>query len=253
MSARAHLAIASWLLGDLQRTRQLIKEAIDLGRESGHVPSAVFALYYKMIIEGLQHDLESVVADAENLSKVSQQHRMEYFVTFSSMYLSWARGLLGHARSRADELRRSLADYASQGNRLLMPWFGGFLAEPEASAGDAERALALIDEALATAQDSGQHITDAFLHRLRGDILLKRNAADTVPAERAYQTAIAIAKQQGARSYRLIASLALAKLYQSTARFADAHAALAPALQGFTPTPEMSEIAEAEALMERLA
>ena len=33
----------------------------------------------------------------------------------------------------------------------------------------------------------------------------------------------------------------------------EAHAALAPALEGFSPTPEMPEIAEAQALLSRLA
>jgi hypothetical protein len=47
--------------------------------------------------------------------------------------------------------------------------------------------------------------------------------------------------------------LSLAKLYQSTGRSAEAHAVLAPALEGFAPTPEMPEIAEAQALIERLA
>jgi hypothetical protein len=47
----------------------------------------------------------------------------------------------------------------------------------------------------------------------------------------------------------LQAALALAKLYQSTARPAEAHAALEPALEGFSPTPEMPEIAEAQALL----
>jgi hypothetical protein len=94
---------------------------------------------------------------------------------------------------------------------------------------------------------------DPHLHRLRGDILLKRDPADPAPAEDAYRTAIAIAKQQGARGYELLASLSLAKLYQSTGRLAEAHAALAPALEGFSPAPEMREIAEATVLIERLA
>jgi hypothetical protein len=46
---------------------------------------------------------------------------------------------------------------------------------------------------------------------------------------------------------------ALAKLYQSTGRPAEARTVLAPALKGFSPTPEMPEIAEAMALMHRLA
>ena len=73
-------------------------------------------------------------------------------------------------------------------------------------------------------------------------------------AEHALQTAIAIAiaKGQGVR-LRSPASRSLAKLYQSTGRPVEAHAILAPALEGFSPTPEMPEIAEAHALVERLA
>ena len=91
------------------------------------------------------------------------------------------------------------------------------------------------------------------MHRLRGDILLKRDAANPAPAEEAYRAAIAIAEQQGARSLGLQASLALAKLYHLTDRPAEAYAILAPALEGFSPTPRMPEIAEAQALLERLA
>jgi hypothetical protein len=43
--------------------------------------------------------------------------------------------------------------------------------------------------------------------------------------------------------------LSLAKLYQSTSRLAEARAVLAPALEGFAPTDEMPEIAEAQALL----
>jgi hypothetical protein len=46
--------------------------------------------------------------------------------------------------------------------------------------------------------------------------------------------------------------LSLAKLYQSSGRVAEAHAVLAPALKGFSPTPEMPEIAEAHAWLEQL-
>jgi hypothetical protein len=69
------------------------------------------------------------------------------------------------------------------------------------------------------------------------------------PAEEAFLTAIAIAQQQKARSFELRAALALAKLYQGRNRAAGAHAVLAPALQGFSPTPEFPEIEEAQALV----
>jgi predicted ATPase len=84
-------------------------------------------------------------------------------------------------------------------------------------------------------------------------MLFKRDPADQASAEEALVTAIVVAKQQGTRSFELRAALALAKVYQSTGRPADAHAVLVPALEGFTPTPEMREIAEATALLRDLA
>jgi hypothetical protein len=87
---------------------------------------------------------------------------------------------------------------------------------------------------------------------VRGETLLKRDPGNPGPAEEAFLTAIAVAKQQGTRSFQLRAALSLAKLYQSTGRPVDAHVALAPALEGFAPTPQMPEIAEAQALLTAL-
>jgi hypothetical protein len=91
---------------------------------------------------------------------------------------------------------------------------------------------------------------DSFLHRVRGDILVKR---DPTAAQAAYREALRIARQQGARALELQAAHALAKLYQSTNRGADAHAVLITALEGFLPTPEFPEIEEAQALLTAVA
>jgi predicted ATPase len=95
----------------------------------------------------------------------------------------------------------------------------------------------------------GGYWADALLHRIRGEILLKRDSVNTAPAEEAFLNAIAIAQQQKAKSFELHAALSLAKLYRSTGRAADAHAVLASALEGFAPTLEFPEIAEAQRLL----
>ena len=147
------------------------------------------------------------------------------------------------------EFRQALAVYTDRGNKVYVPLYQGLLAEIEAETGGAEGALARIDSALAIAQETGEHWTDAFLHRVRGEILLKREPSNTAPAEAAFLTAIATAEQQQARSFGLPAAFSLAKLYQSTGRAAEAHAVLAPALEGFSPTLEFPEIAEAQTLL----
>jgi hypothetical protein len=63
------------------------------------------------------------------------------------------------------------------------------------------------------------------------------------------QTAISIAQSQEARSFELRAALSLAKLY----RAADAHAVLAPAVEGFPPTQQFPELTEAQTLLAALS
>ena len=138
-----------------------------------------------------------------------------------------------------------------QGVKFGVPILEGLLAETEARVG-AEGALTRIDEALALANETGEHQSDAFLHRIRGEISLKRDSTNTASAEDALLTAIAVAQQQKARSLGLRAALSLARLYQSTGRPADAHAVLGPALIAFSPTPEFPEIAEGQSLLAAL-
>jgi hypothetical protein len=123
-------------------------------------------------------------------------------------------------------MRQALAVLINKGGRLLVAFFQGLLADLELETLGADSAVARIDEALVSADQATNFASLPFLHRLRGDILLKRNPRNTAPAEDAYRTAIATAKRQGARSYELLASLSLAKLHHSTDRPADAHAAL---------------------------
>ena len=135
---------------------------------------------------------------------------------------------------------------------LFVPLLKLGLGQAEARAGDLDGAIATVDDALATSERSGHRAFDAELHRVRGEILQIREPSKLARAEAAFRTAIAIAREQGARSWGLRAALSLAKLYQSTDR-PEAHAVFAPALDRFSPTPEMPEIAEVQALLATLA
>ena len=127
------------------------------------------------------------------------------------------------------------------------------LAEVEAEEGQLETANATVGRALTETERTGHRWFEAETHRVRGELLIKRNPANTAPAEEAFLTAIAVAQQQKARSFELRAALSLAKLYRSTGRAADVHTVLAPALENFSPTREFPEIAEAQALLAAVA
>jgi predicted ATPase len=184
---------------------------------------------------------------------LSEQYGMKTYSDQGKVYANWARGRLLDPDFGANELEQALTAYTAEGNRADAPSLYGLLAELEASELGPESSLPSINRGLAIADETGEHFTDPYLHRLRGELLLKRNPSEPAPVEEAFKAALAAAKVQGARSYELLASLSLAKLYQSIGRHADAHAILAPALKGFAPTPEMPEIAEAQALLGTLA
>jgi predicted ATPase len=113
--------------------------------------------------------------------------------------------------------------------------------------------LARIDSALALAQETGEHWSDAFLHRTRGEILLKRDGANTAPAAQAFLTAIVVAQQQKARSFELRAATSLARLWRDQGKVSEARELLAPVYGWFTEGFDTRDLKEAKALLEELA
>jgi predicted ATPase len=250
-AATVYLASVTLALGDIERARKLIEESVARAVESGRVPDLINAYHYKTSNEVVLGDAEAALRAAEIHREICKKHQV---VPWSSLALqsAWARARLGDRKIGIADLRRALAASLEENEKVHIPPYQARLAELEAEEGDFEGALARIDEALALARETGAHAGDAFLYRLRGEILLKRDPGNPAPAEEPFQTALAIAEQQGGRLYGLRAALSLAKLYQSTARPAEAHAILAPAFEGFSPTPEMPQIGEARALLEQL-
>ena len=109
-----------------------------------------------------------------------------------------------------------------------------------------------MDDALAELERTEQRWYEAEMHRIRAGILLQHDPANTAAAEQSLQAAIAVAQSQKARSFELRAALSLGKLYHAGNRDGDAHAVLAPAVEGFPPTRQFPELAEARSLLAAL-
>jgi predicted ATPase len=251
--AAIYLALANWAMGDIEPARALSEEALARADATAHAVTRATVYHHISLYHMLRGDPHAARRIGTIVVDLSREHGMALWLALGPAHLNWARARLGDCESGMTGLRDAVAAYLGEGNKLYAPLFQGRLAELEAEGNDADGALRRIDEALALASETGERWTDALLHRIRGAILLKRDSGNPAPAEKAFLAAIAVAQAQKARSFELQAALALAKLYQSTARPADAHAVLAPALEGFSPTPEMPEIAEAKALLESLA
>ena len=242
-----------WQLGEVGRARELIEEANRRASDLGHAPSMTHPLLWKAHLEILRRDAAAALAPAEALADLGRDLGLQFWRTFGELSAAWARGRLHDTAAGAVDLRRALAEHVDLGGMNDVWFYTVLLAELEADTLGLESALARIDEAVALARQVENRCNLAFPHLLRGELLLKRHPSIPAPAEEAFQTALAVAKEQGARSWGLRAALSLAKLYQSTGRPAEAHGVLAPALEGFAPTPEMPEIADGQTLLAALA
>jgi len=168
-------------------------------------------------------------------------------------FQGWVKWSDGADESRLVEMRRGLAIVREQGNVWFLPSLEPALAEAEASAGETDAGLQRLDDALAELEGTEERWYEAEMHRIRAEILLKRDPAGAAgAAELSLQVAIAVAQSQKARSFELRATLALAKLYRAGNRDTDTRAVLAPAVEGFPPTQQFPELTEAQTLLDEL-
>ena len=253
VGAMAYLAVASWPIGEVDRAISLIDRMQTRMADLTHVGTLALGRTFAAMFELMRGDHARVAPNAFELARLAREHDLTMFRAFGVFLAGWMTAASGAAGGGLEDMRRGVELLREQNVQFFDGLLKIALAEAEARAGDADRAIANLDEALATAERLGYRAFEAELHRARGETLLKRDPAKPAPAEEAFLTAIAIAKQQTTRSFELRAALLLARLYQSTNHPADAHAVLAPALEGFAPTPEMPEIAEAQALLAPLS
>ena len=119
------------------------------------------------------------------------------------------------------------------------------LAEVHARTDESERALAIVERALAEAGDAVGRSWEAELHRQRALILLALDPSRTGEVEVHLQKSLEVAHEQGARSLELRAATSLAELWQTQGRREDARALLEPIYRWFQEGFETADLKQA--------
>jgi predicted ATPase len=112
-------------------------------------------------------------------------------------------------------MREALTSYLGLGCRLGQTQILSRLAEGLLARGATEDGLQVIGEALAAARETGERYWEAELHRLHGELIAAARADRAgdagSEAEDSFQTALALARRQEARSLELRAALSLSR------------------------------------------
>jgi len=154
--------------------------------------------------------------------------------------------------SALPEVLDGMALAAETGSQAGAPGLFGLLAEAQQAAGQLAEAHGTVATALAVAAQTGQLFWDAELHRLDGDLLLATGRTADEAATR-YHRALAIAREQGARSFELRAATSLARLWRDQGKRAEARELLAPVYGWFTEGFDTRDLREAKTVLAELA
>jgi predicted ATPase len=251
--AEALDAVALWVLGRVDEGLRLADRALTDAESAAHAPTMANALVRAAFLGLFRRNPEAVATYSQALADIVSRHDLPaHWAGFAVFFQGWVKRSDGAEETRLAEMRRGIAIYREQGTIYPLRSLEAALAEAEACAGETDAGLRRLDDALAELQRTEQRSYEAEMHRIRAAILLKRDRADTAAAEQSLQAAVAIAQSQKARSFELRAALALAKLYHAANRDADAHTALALAVEGFPPTRQFPELTEAQTLLAAL-
>ena len=249
ISVSVQLGVVLWVLGEVVRAAQVFQDVGASIPDVSHLGTTALGNFQAAVFEVMRRNHVRAAEFIRALASVAYEHDLALWKTLAFFLEGWSAWHAGDRNAGLVQMRAGIAQLAEQEISLFSGLIRAEFAQAEAESGEADGSLITLENALVYCERIGQRWFDAEIHRVRGEILLKKHADSPAPAEDAYRTAIAIAQRQKARSFELRAAHSLAKLYQSGRRLADAHAILAPALEGFSPTPEMPEIAEARALL----
>jgi DNA-binding SARP family transcriptional activator len=195
VTTQLQLAPVLDLLGFRRQAVELVDAAIERTRDRSPLVRAG-VLTSAALVTGLRRD--PALAHEHASEAFALAGKLPAWLSYATAVRSWAQALRGDPEAGARRLRESLDDIQARGAQHLVPWGLGLLAEAELLAGRPQEALGLLDDALARAERSGERMYLAEIHRLRGQVLLACSPARPTEARAALDTAVAVAREQGA-------------------------------------------------------
>jgi predicted ATPase len=134
-----------------------------------------------------------------------------------------------------------------------MPWWLSHLAVAHVDLGQLDDAQRCIGEALDAIEKTKERWCEAEAYRLAGGIALKAAQPDVGKAQTYFDRALAVARQQQAKSWELRAAMSLTRLWRDQGKVQQARDLLAPIYGWFTEGFDTRDLKEAKALLEELA
>jgi class 3 adenylate cyclase/predicted ATPase len=237
-----------WALGYPAQAVEKMRAALTLAQQMTHPYSLAFALLHAAWTHFLRREAHSAQTRGEAAKALCLEQRFPHLLGGGLLCCGWALVEQGVLDEGMSQIQQGLAACRATGARLLMSYYPALLAEACGQAAQCEMGLKVLAEALEVVQQNQEHLYEAELYRLKGQLTLQSQtslrqvsdkaqtsqdktedpgtqplAANTqaeveLEAEGCFLKAIDIARKQQAKSWELRAVMSLARLRQHQAQ-----------------------------------
>jgi predicted ATPase len=242
-----------WILGYPETALADAHHALKEAREIGQAGTLLAALNHAIVV----HFLCRRYADVEALAKefvtlADEKGALGVWKPAGLLYRGWALAVAGRASEAVQLIAPGLAACRSAGTTYLTPVGLSFLGKSYAALGQVDDAWRSVDEARKIIERSEEVWWEAEVSRMAGEVALMSPQPDAAKAEVYFDRALAVAREQQAKSWELRAAMSLARLWRDQGKVQQARELLAPVYSWFTEGFETRDLKEAKSLLDKL-
>ena len=251
ISVLSYRAIALWLLGYPANAQADINHVLLRARDLGQAGSLMFALCHTSLIHIHVGNYESALTDANECISLAENKNSPFWKALASLMRGCLLSLRGSDFDAIQAITQGIVALRSTGSTGFLPMILPYLAAAYARLKEINEASRAIGEAITAAASTMEIWCDAEILRVSGVMELARGNSDK--AQKDFERALAIARQQQAKSWELRVSMSLARLWRDRGKPQQARELLAPVYGWFTEGFDTRDLKEAKALLEELA
>jgi class 3 adenylate cyclase/predicted ATPase len=242
-----------WSLGYPDQGLTQSQEAVTLAQQLAHPYNLSFAFTGAAMFHQFRRDVRCTQECAEAAIIPATEQGFLFWIAFGSMIRGWALAQqVGQAKEGIEQMHQGLRAYRATGAEQVRSYWLALLAEAHGITGKPEAGLAALAEALIHVDTTGERWYEAELHRLKCVLLLQQNSGNQAEAETCFHHALAIARDQQAKSFELRTATSLARLWQQQGKRQEAYDLLAPVYGWFTEGFDTADLNDAKGLLDVL-
>ncbi len=243
---------ALWALGFPAAALADAEHALKHAREIGQAATLMYALTVTLLTLIQCGNCAAATTQFEELIALTDEKGILFWKALGMMIQGRALALTGKAADAIHMITSGVTALRSTGSAMWLPLCLSYLARAYADLGQFDDAWRCIGEAMTRTETTRERLWEAEVHRIAGEIALKAPELGAARAEAYFERALAVARQQQAKSWELRAAMSMARLWRDQGKRDEARDLLAPVYGWFTEGFDTLDLKEAKALLKEL-